>query len=987
MAMTVGEVVSFWAPLLLLHLPSTQTVILSLPFQTVQQCTKREYFDISRMVCRPCGADQQSASDGTSCVCLPGYKLVSNNGGPFIECKKCPIVYSAVTHDGWSCIRCPPGASVDNHGKCQCLPGYILVERHINGPPLKEAKCEPCYNTAPSFSTPDVSAKLCIRCHESFINTTHSCDCQSNILTGGLCFHADPKTLTSSVITNIIYRKNLIVSSAWFASNLKASAISCLRFANLTACQVLGNMCVMTMNSINIEAPPNDACGLFQTIHKNTVHLGITHSVSSWRRNLPWLYYEGHTDGLAPRTFHQDPFPTVFYFKTFQRMKLQFIIAKFDARGYFLDWEKVTGGTLQLCPDTMAKLNAAYVFGITYQQQCIIPISKLLSDYDDIQFYDLYMLYEGEDGEDKLHPIAVRNLNFQYNGQFINQVNTENNWRFTRRIFLVDTLSGRETNLKNQPKVIRVANSIKIRVNLVPNTVQGNIYPPTLIVSYKTIKIQDPDQQSVSISFSVEYEMDLTSAYQNTEIALGFLCGLSVICSVLKTASWRRRVGYQMIDVPTILKFLLFYAGDLANAFFVVLFGTGLYWLIFFKGQRIASVFLPTPSQERHFIASVVSAFALKFIQLLHQLGIQLTMDIFFIDWERPKGKIVKSVAGGGDIKTAPAPVSIWRTYFVANEWNNIQTIRKTNPIFQLITVIFFLKVVGFENLTSMDPYSQLKRTPESDVVPSSRVLRFGMASSIWLTIGLIQMVFCTAIYERFVEDRISQFIDVCSISNISVIIFSHRCFGYYIHGRSVHGHADTNMEEMNLNLKREAENLCSQRGLIPNTDIETFEIFITNKFREQYDKIREPLHWRSESDRLLNQTSDLFERRLKAYNTTNKFLSSFIDHAIRDMDYIVQDKLLLERIIEMELHEPIDKTIFYNDEKLSFAEVLYYGNESTLIIFDVLFFCMVDLATQSFIFAAFLTYIQQKVIQFIRLAVGRKNLAAKTLIDERFLL
>ena len=43
----------------------------------------------------------------------------------------------------------------------------------------------------------------------------------------------------------------------------------------------------------------------------------------------------------------------------------------------------------------------------------------------------------------------------------------------------------------------------------------------------------------------------------------------------------------------------------------------------------------------------------------------------------------------------------------------------------------------------------------------------------------------------------------------VSVLVLSHRCFGYYIHGRSVHGHADTNMEEMNANLKREAVSVC----------------------------------------------------------------------------------------------------------------------------------------------------------------------------------
>lgn len=38
----------------------------------------------------------------------------------------------------------------------------------------------------------------------------------------------------------------------------------------------------------------------------------------------------------------------------------------------------------------------------------------------------------------------------------------------------------------------------------------------------------------------------------------------------------------------TMLKFLLFYAGDLANVFFAVTVGTGLYWLIFYKVSFIA---------------------------------------------------------------------------------------------------------------------------------------------------------------------------------------------------------------------------------------------------------------------------------------------------------------------------------------------------------------------------------------------------------------
>ena len=53
-------------------------------------------------------------------------------------------------------------------------------------------------------------------------------------------------------------------------------------------------------------------------------------------------------------------------------------------------------------------------------------------------------------------------------------------------------------------------------------------------------------------------------------------------------------------------------------------------------------------------------------------------------------------------------------------------------------------------------------------------------------------------------EDKIQQFVDLCSMSNISVFIMANAQYGYYIHGRSVHGKADTNMSEMAEMMKRE---------------------------------------------------------------------------------------------------------------------------------------------------------------------------------------
>lgn len=54
---------------------------------------------------------------------------------------------------------------------------------------------------------------------------------------------------------------------------------------------------------------------------------------------------------------------------------------------------------------------------------------------------------------------------------------------------------------------------------------------------------------------------------------------------------------------------------------------------------------------------------------------------------------ILSPFPGEGGVRSATVPVSIWRTYFVANEWNEIQTVRKINPLFQVLATLFFLEV------------------------------------------------------------------------------------------------------------------------------------------------------------------------------------------------------------------------------------------------------------------------------------------------------
>ena len=78
----------------------------------------------------------------------------------------------------------------------------------------------------------------------------------------------------------------------------------------------------------------------------------------------------------------------------------------------------------------------------------------------------------------------------------------------------------------------------------------------------------------------------------------------------------------------------------------------------------------------------------------------------------------------------------------------------------------------------------------------------------VMMSAAAVQGVFVSLIYERFFEHQIQQFVDLCSISNISIFILESDLYGYYIHGRSVHGRADTGLREMHENFVREEVSL-----------------------------------------------------------------------------------------------------------------------------------------------------------------------------------
>ncbi|CAH2324113.1 meckelin-like isoform X1 [Pelobates cultripes] len=779
--------------------------------------------------------------------------------------------------------------------------------------------------TCSGSTVPNSIGNQCVPCQQTFL--VNNCNCPQSDQSGGLCFHVAVEAVSSSSIWEILY--------------LYSSYQACNSYSNVTACQLLTNTVILNAFSWDSTA--------------FTYYNKITNTF------LPKLFYNSQVQlgSTAPTGLS--------YTKNSQ---VQFRIVKYDARGAFLGWENLKSGTLQLCSNTQSFLGAAFKFGTVYNLSCTLQVSDLMLKVPEPVFYELFLAYTDSSGASMLWPIPVWNENLQastssYSTQAI------------RRFFLVDTLLGRQSSLSSQPSYVTVATRFNLSVYL-PTASPGTQPPFQLTVKYERITNLSG---TVQVSFGVSYTQSAGTYKTNTDIALGVLGSLGTLYAILETSSWMRRSGQQNNGLMVIVKFLAFLSGSLANTFFLIVLGTAIYWLIAFKGQNSTiTVTLPPAGGkvETDFITYLAIAFALKTLELLHLLVTQLTVTLFLIDWEKSKEK---NSSGQGK------NVSVWRTILVANEWNEIQAHRKLSPLFQLFFVLLLLEVVGLKNITGKDLNLDLNPASGTYIAPWSIILRFGIAASMWLAVGIVQILFFIFIYERFFEDKIRQFADLCSLSNVSVFILTHKCYGYYIHGRSVHGQADVNMETLLSNLQKEEENLCPLRGLEPNSDNQMFEVLLSDRVREQYEKIMEPLQEVSMRQKAGNEKNPFIQQRVKTYYTLNRFLSSFVDHVYKDMDYIVKDKLFLESIADIEFQQPIEKSFFYTDDRSRFSRTLFYGNELTLLLFDTLLFCIVDLGTQNFVLATIITFAVQMIVRLLRLYFGKKNLSTQTMVEEIFLI
>ena len=271
--------------------------------------------------------------------------------------------------------------------------------------------------------------------------------------------------------------------------------------------------------------------------------------------------------------------------------------------------------------------------------------------------------------------------------------------------------------------------------------------------------------------------------------------------------------------------------------------------------------------------------------------------------------------------------------------------------------------------------------------IPINPVLRFFLVSFLFVIISYTQLVIRKVISTWFPTSS-QNFVDLCVVSNISLLILDDSLHGYYIHGVTPLPKADMSLEELHEGLSDEKMRLNKKKSLLvpDEEDLYTFEVYLPYEMRVKYDQIVQ----KAQNDEFSNQKTMDYKKFEKTRFRLNENFKAFFDPEIRNLRSFVFEKSSLQRILNMppaEMGKLSGSAFFYKDPTISFEKVLFLGKEFSLMLMDLLIFDLMDIAVGNTLVSALTTYLFSKILVYIKYSLAENNISKKTMVDKRFLL
>lgn len=354
-------------------------------------------------------------------------------------------------------------------------------------------------------------------------------------------------------------------------------------------------------------------------------------------------------------------------------------------------------------------------------------------------FYELY-IYADQNSQ-AFYPVPVRISNVKNTANVQPNTNPSINNLcdptnvLVKRFFLIDLVSGLSSSSTSTsttsagstsnilPIVMRYASQITLEVSKqVQNQIK--IFPPVLTITYTEITppiLTSTSTSSTLVTYNVKgtFTMNLGSF---TMYLLGFFIAGMVIFAllfILTYLNWNTRNSRSISTTTSTTslgglnyKILIDMSIMLIQSFVYIFFPFTVlicwYIFVFFKIQTVPAILLPTIdnlySTTSHYYPFTIILHLLAFgqlgfiVSLVHK---QANADIFFLDWEPVKNRNRKvntfnttnpnNTNNTNNDKDKNGNVSIWRTILVANEYAEMQTMRKTDIKFTLFFLVLIL--------------------------------------------------------------------------------------------------------------------------------------------------------------------------------------------------------------------------------------------------------------------------------------------------------
>ncbi|SCU64834.1 Meckelin (Transmembrane protein 67), putative [Trypanosoma equiperdum] len=937
-------------------------------------------------------------------MCPYGFAMVERVDTGALLCVNCSqtqAVVGLVPHSNQSqrCVQCGgdnriaglrDATYVKDTGTCACPQGYQVVE-FIGTVVLVAQMCAPCAdgdcNTCTSPLVKDRKGR-CV-CAGVYVQL----DDGSCVLPSVQVEARKPVEATTATLLPVDTEGGGIWGPPLTCENIEEySADAAVRCEGLdkSACNMLANLCVF-MNFDEASTP----CRLYDTLF----------SQSPTKPYMPPLYY-GRDDTVGSVVLNSSSL-------TGAPATLTFVVARYDLNGILVG-KSLLSRDFKLCNTPGSIFTNFFVVASNRELRCSVKWEELESDYSTTQFFELFLVNPFNVSDDIPIPLVVDDTDGGISPSNAREVHVLSmiTGGYKRRFYMYGRGCTRKGNSTEQVLTdyhVTTVRRVVFVFNVEGPSIQRRLKAPAAILQLASTKLYDdapsfsaPSNdtyltRSVAVLFTlVDDPMDVVAMR-----AMVTACVLCFCTAWMRTFGWMRRRQNMILNGGAAIRFLVYFCDHSGNMFALITLLASWYLFFVYKFQDVSAVVVIKDKYVCFEAMMYVSA-AAKGIAVLFAVIEQCNADYFVIDWERSKGQLLR--------ENRVLPVSMWRSTFVANELNGLQVLRQWHPLFTMVMMLFFLSGLNYVRYAESVP---IDSAPGGVGVYQVTTLRFALVTLVCIIVFVVVHVLEFQFYYRFVcVHPLQSFVDLCSVSNISVLILPEEQWGYYIHGESIHAHSDVSMEEFQQNLCLEAQGDLPVRGLGGQSECQTFEVFMGVHTRQYLYVCSASIE--EEQQRALGKPPSpvytgkkwhflkcLFgvSRKPRAYDSGTLALKKLINDTLRKSIRRAEGTLLSKSVMHGSLDiapnvlymngpqsgDKAGKDVFFVDDVTAYGKAFLYGIDIDLFIFYMMLYASVDVATHNLFYAFAITFAVEFLLRWYRMTEGVVNISSKTLIDDRF--